>query len=185
MIYFTSDTHFYHKNVVDYCNRPYRTADGHPDIKAMNEDLINRWNAVVGPEDTVFHLGDFAFGGPGKCVAIRQALNGHIFLIKGNHDSSPSKWLKPLDKWAHSLQIGELFLGHVPPGKSDFRDIPTQPYAPETKVFLCGHVHEKWAEKEHEGMRVVNVGVDVRGLVPVTLEELGLDSSLVKGYALS
>ena len=52
----------------------------------MNEVLINNWNSVVDEDSTVFHLGDFAWGGFNKWKEIRDMLNGHIVLIKGNHD---------------------------------------------------------------------------------------------------
>jgi calcineurin-like phosphoesterase family protein len=56
VIFFTSDTHFWHKNVIAYCSRPYQS------LEEMNQDLITRWNARVKPEDTVYHLGDVCFG---------------------------------------------------------------------------------------------------------------------------
>ena len=56
-LFFTSDTHFDHKNIIRYCNRPFSS------IEEMNNFLIKRWNATVGPDDTVFHLGDVTFGG--------------------------------------------------------------------------------------------------------------------------
>ena len=49
-VFLTADTHFFHKNIVDYCDRPFRTLDGHPDVKAMNEALIEQWNATVRPQ---------------------------------------------------------------------------------------------------------------------------------------
>jgi calcineurin-like phosphoesterase family protein len=57
-VFFTSDTHFNHANIISYCSRPFSSAD------EMNREIIARWNAVVGPEDTVYHLGDFAMGRP-------------------------------------------------------------------------------------------------------------------------
>lgn len=129
MVHFTSDTHFFHRNIIDYTDRPYRTLDGQPDTQAMNRDMIAKWNAQVGKTDLVFHLGDFGFGSHGRLRGIREALNGSIFLIKGNHDSQPSKWLLPvLDKWAHFLQVGPLFMCHVPPGPNDHRDLKAPPF---------------------------------------------------------
>jgi calcineurin-like phosphoesterase family protein len=55
-IYFSSDHHFSHSNVIKYCNRPYTS------VQEMNEDLIQRWNNQVKPEDTVYYLGDFSLG---------------------------------------------------------------------------------------------------------------------------
>lgn len=56
-IWFTSDTHFGHANIIKYCNRPYK------DTEEMNADLIKRWNSTVGKDDLVWHLGDFSLGG--------------------------------------------------------------------------------------------------------------------------
>jgi calcineurin-like phosphoesterase family protein len=82
MIYFTSDTHFGHKNIIEYCNRPFE------DVHAMNTVLTENWNSIIKPEDTIYHLGDFAFKSKNGCKEILKHLNGNIVLIKGNHDNS-------------------------------------------------------------------------------------------------
>lgn len=79
-IFLTSDTHFGHSNIIRYCNRPFK------DIEEMNEILIENWNKVVSDDDTVFHLGDFAFGGFPLWERVRSRLKGHITLIRGNHE---------------------------------------------------------------------------------------------------
>ncbi len=79
-IWFTSDTHYYHSNIIKYCNRPYK------DVEEMNEALIRNFNAVVRPEDTVYHLGDFGFSHVDKLKYILSRLNGNKVLIYGNHD---------------------------------------------------------------------------------------------------
>ena len=81
-IFFTSDTHFFHNNILKYCNRPFES------VENMNEALVANWNSVVGPDDHVYHLGDFCFGNVEKwnwCLEPGR-LNGHIHLILGNHD---------------------------------------------------------------------------------------------------
>lgn len=55
-VFFTSDTHFNHTNIIRFCNRPFK------DVAHMNETIIANWNSVVGPDDIIFHLGDFLFG---------------------------------------------------------------------------------------------------------------------------
>src|SRR5580698_1315212 len=78
--WFTSDTHFGHKNILDYEKeaRPFNTVEG------MNEQLIANWNETVNKKDIVFHLGDFAFGAVN--VAIADRLHGNKRLVMGNHD---------------------------------------------------------------------------------------------------
>ena len=77
--FFVSDTHFGHKNIIKYCNRPYE------DVHQMNEALIENWNSVVQPDDEVWHLGDFCMGGT-KPKDWLPRLNGNVHLIRGNHD---------------------------------------------------------------------------------------------------
>ena len=80
-IFFTSDTHFGHKNVIKYCNRPYL------DVDDMNSSMVDNWNSLVGINDTVFHVGDFAFiKDQDKLKKLILSLNGRICLIPGNHD---------------------------------------------------------------------------------------------------
>ena len=80
MIWFTSDTHFYHSNIIGFCKRPFKN------VEDMNETLIENWNRVVGQDDIVFHLGDFCLGGSAEWTKILDRLNGKIYLIMGNHD---------------------------------------------------------------------------------------------------
>src|SRR5581483_5246031 len=87
---FTSDTHFGHKNVIRYDERPFR------DMDHMREMLIKNWNDTVTPSDTVYHLGDVAFLGTTATREIVNRLNGRKILIRGNHDGS----------WEHSRNMG-------------------------------------------------------------------------------
>ena len=79
-IFFTSDTHFGHERIIQFCKRPFTS------VQEMDEKLIENWNKVVGPNDYVFHLGDFCFKGSQYWDRILNQLNGHKFLIIGNHD---------------------------------------------------------------------------------------------------
>lgn len=78
--YFTSDTHFFHQNIIQYCDRPFSS------IEEMNEKLIENWNSVVGKNDIVWHLGDFCFGKKENILEVLPKLNGKINLVMGNHD---------------------------------------------------------------------------------------------------
>lgn len=83
--WFTSDTHFSHKNIIKY--QP--NTRGHIDsVQEMDAILISNWNALVSPNDTVYHLGDFAFTNQKAIYHILGSLNGKIHLITGNHDKA-------------------------------------------------------------------------------------------------
>src|SRR3990167_10184368 len=88
-IWFTSDTHFNHTNIINYCNRPF-VFDGTPNVQSMNQALIEHWNANVSSSDVIYHLGDFSFGTKKQASDILHMLNGYKVLIKGNHDRSLS-----------------------------------------------------------------------------------------------
>lgn len=87
--WFTADLHLGHKNIIKYCTRPW-TADARG-VEAMNEALVENWNRVVAPEDTVWNLGDFAFCcSPAYAHSVLWRLNGRHHLLRGNHDG----WLE-------------------------------------------------------------------------------------------
>ena len=91
-IFFTSDPHYHHANIMKYCSRPFTS------VEEMDEELIKRWNSVVTKSDTIYILGDLIFTkDPAEAVRITTQLNGKIILIKGNHDHS--NILKVLSKY--------------------------------------------------------------------------------------
>jgi calcineurin-like phosphoesterase family protein len=79
-VFFTSDTHFGHASIIRSCQRPFASAD------EMDAALIARWNAAVGPRDTVWHLGDFCFRNDRPAPWYLERLHGEVHLIEGNHD---------------------------------------------------------------------------------------------------
>lgn len=80
-IFFTSDLHFGHENVLKFDNRPFA------DVDEMDAELIRRWNAKVGKGDLVYVLGDMIWKTRnGDASSLIKSLNGQIILIKGNHD---------------------------------------------------------------------------------------------------
>lgn len=80
-IFFTSDSHFHHNNIIKFCNRPYG------DVRTMDLELITNWNRVVPKDGIVFHAGDFAMTGNIDWIkSIVSQLNGKIYLTLGNHD---------------------------------------------------------------------------------------------------
>ena len=73
-IFLTSDTHWGHERIIEFCNRPFK------DVEEMNYKLIDNWNKKVPVDGLVFHLGDFAWGGYPFWKKIREQLNGRIIL---------------------------------------------------------------------------------------------------------
>lgn len=159
MIWFTSDTHFNHANIIKYSNRPFKS------VEEMNQTIIDNWVSVVKPEDTVYFLGDFAMGQNRLHESIFKQLTGDIVLIKGNHDSkSVASYLKMGFKGVSGelwVQIEEttIYLRHRPESNVDRW---------QAHYHFCGHVHEAWARKGN----IINVGVDVRGFKPRSADEL-------------
>ena len=159
MIYFTSDTHFGHSNVIKYCNRPYA------DVAEMNQVLTDRWNARVKPGDTVYHLGDFAMGPVAELDGHCDKLAGNIILVKGNHDRRKGRMLaagfqEVVNELYLELDGERLFLHHQPMLGDAWKD--------KADTHLCGHVHTEWASLG----TIINVGVDMNNFEPKTLEEL-------------
>lgn len=79
-LFSTADQHWHHARIIEYCQRPFSN------VEEMDEKLITNWNNVVGDDDIVFHLGDFAKGGSSEWSRLLQRLKGKIYLILGNHD---------------------------------------------------------------------------------------------------
>lgn len=128
--WFVADSHFYHKNIIKYCNRPFST------IEEMNQTIIDSWNSVVKEGDTVFHLGDMGFCGTQNLVSIFSQLNGEIHLIRGNHDSSNA--------------IKALFDNDLIQSCEKYTSITMvdDEEIPEQELFLCHYPMIDWNNKE-------------------------------------
>jgi calcineurin-like phosphoesterase family protein len=166
--YFTSDNHFGHANIIDYCDRPFGN------VREMNYAMIARWNEVVGPRDTVYHLGDFAMGNKEDMPRILKRLNGRKILIRGNHDANTGKMLEAgFDEVLDSNVVVDVdgvavWMNHYPVASEDQRDLRRPPAPGEYDVALCGHIHQTWRVKAG----VCNVGVDVWNFYPISIEQI-------------
>jgi calcineurin-like phosphoesterase family protein len=102
-IWFSSDTHFGHTNVIRYSNRPFLSIGEHDEI------LIQNWNSHVRSGDDVYFLGDFCYRNKEAASNIRKRLNGNIHFIEGNHDAAAHQirhtfiWYKQL----HDIKVGD------------------------------------------------------------------------------
>src|ERR1035437_2859125 len=96
----SSDSHYNHARISEFCGRPYES------VNRMNQDLMERWNSVVKPLDTTYHLGDFAFASKAQISEFRRALKGRIVLVRGNHDRSIKAMLEcGFDQVVESMRL--------------------------------------------------------------------------------
>jgi calcineurin-like phosphoesterase family protein len=155
-IFFTSDTHFGHGGALGLYRRPFAS------VAAMNEAIVERWNDRVGPDDEVWHLGDFAIRQSLATVAeLLARLHGNKHLVAGNNDPAA---VTALDGWASVQPYAEiavegaaLVLCHYP-----FR---TWNGMGKGAINLHGHCHGRLKPQP----RQIDVGVDVWDFRPVTL----------------
>lgn len=168
----TADPHFFHENIIKYCNRPFKNAE------RMNRALISNWNEVVMPEDHVYILGDFSLKGPAHKDALEEIasrLNGYKHLILGNHDRLRAQEYVDIGfSSVHTMMIWNI--KHKEDGRTSVLRMVHDPcYAqiPQS-LWLCGHVHNLWKRYHNpfDAILVYNVGVDVNSFYPVDLDKL-------------
>lgn len=167
VIWFTSDLHFSHKNVINYCNRPFK------DVSEMNPNLISRWNAMVKPQDTIYVLGDFSLNA-NRARDFGALLKGHKLLVPGNHDDVfwsnrrlnryTDGGFTVLSKHVYltlSNKIGKMLLSHMPYNDEtshnyDVRYPEHRPIKGDEALLLHGHQHCKYVKSGNR----IDVGID-------------------------
>ena len=176
-LFFTSDIHAYHENIIKSCHRPFKNSE------EMNEALINNWNSVVDDDSIVFCLGDFAWGGYNKWKSFREQLNGHIILIKGNHDDknlTTTAERELFDYTTYQMKIKvenrAVYLNHYP-----FLCYAGIYREPQDQVWaLHGHIHlgpNSLEGKDIPRMQYLyptqyDVGVDMNNFTPISWEQV-------------
>ena len=166
MIFFTSDPHFGHSNIIRTAQRPFDT------VEEMDAALIRNWNERVSPDDEVYLLGDLTMRGPQYAMSILGQLNGMKFLVRGNHDGFADRvsfdrslfgWVKDYHKLIY--QGVQLILFHYPIAEWD--------QAHHGSIHLHGHQHNPYnLGNAKRGLRRYDVGVDANGMAPVSIEEI-------------
>ena len=163
MIYFISDTHFHHSNIIKYCNRHF---------KDINETIISNWNSIITKDDVVYHLGDFCLSNDDEIKNIFNRLNGNKILIRGNHDRKPVKFYE---------NIGFGVLTHAPIVLDEYKLMLSHVPLPDVKIKdgyinLHGHIHNKKISddypKNYSENRHINLSVDVTNYKPISLDEI-------------
>lgn len=100
--FYIADLHFGHKNALSYDDREFASIEEH------DEELINRWNSVVGIEDDVWVLGDISWYSATKTIAIFERLNGTKHLCIGNHDRKLLRNPKVRDLFCEIVEYKEI-----------------------------------------------------------------------------
>jgi calcineurin-like phosphoesterase family protein len=155
-LYFTSDTHFGDPRVLRIDRRPFAS------IPAHDEALVARWNAVVAPDDEVWHLGDFALGPPPDAIAALLArLNGRKHLMIGNNDGPATL---AATGWASVQHYAEMVVDDTPLVLCHY-PFRTWNRMGSGVIDLHGHSHGRL----RPAPRQYDVGVDVWDFAPVTL----------------
>lgn len=167
MVFFISDTHFGHDNIIKGCNRPYHN------VEEMNIDLIKRWNNKVGENDCVYILGDM-FRRCKNPEYILLQLNGEKHLILGNHDN---EWLGEIEMEKYFKTVNSLLEISFDSFQAILCHYPLVTWKhPKDTYMIHGHIHndtdsEYW-QFLRSNPRILNAGVEINGYEPVTLEEL-------------
>ncbi|MEY5098746.1 MAG: hypothetical protein RJA36_1465 [Pseudomonadota bacterium] len=157
-VFFTADTHFGHEALVRHGYRQFRDA---AEVDAL---ICHRWNLRVGPEDDVWHLGDFTMHGAEIAAKYLARVNGRIHLIWGNHDRNS---VRKLPHWKSSTFAAEI--------RVDGQKLVLCHYAMEVwnnchhgSLMLHGHSHGGLQDNSQR----CDVGVDCWNFQPVTLAEI-------------
>ena len=178
-VWFTSDLHFGHRNVIRFCDRPYENE------KEMGEKLIENWNSCVGDNDIVFVLGDtFWFNDSRSIKKVLDQLKGKtIYMLPGNHDDfehyhrvdterivlCPDVVVLWLQEYNSSKKF-EIWMSHYP--------MMTWPHRDNGVWQLFGHIHSNPNRTEGVDQDLplhwnqMDVGCDYWNYKPVSMETL-------------
>jgi calcineurin-like phosphoesterase family protein len=150
MYFFTADEHYYHKNILEYCKRPFGN------IEDMHKVLINNNNKIVAKTDIVVHAGDFSWGTKKDTMKIIVQLNGNHIFLQGSHD-----------KWAKNLSLSYIFEKlienqYIVVCHYAMRVWPRSHYG---SVQLYGHSHGELKPIKNQW----DVGIDNNNYYPISL----------------
>lgn len=163
-LYFSSDHHLGHHNIINHCERPYES------LQEMDDDLIDRWNKIVPRGAEVVYLGDLTMNmKPAMIQEYLFRLNGRKWwFVYGNHDIQleRSKMYPPMDMLLLDIRVKDtrqlIHCCHYP--------IMSWYQKARGSWHLYGHIHNN--EAQHRDPRAYNVGVDVNNFEPLTYWEL-------------
>lgn len=178
MIWFSSDSHFFHEKILTLCKRPFSS------LEEMHINLINNWNSVVDDKDIIYYLGDFILENSAEARKIFSKLKGTIYYIAGNHD----KWLKGYDGGYPFRTATEGGYVKILP--------PLHVLQEKTPIILCHYPLREW-EGSYRGSWHLHghchgnvkshglsfdVGVDCWNFYPISLEQVEKKMNKIKEF---
>ena len=169
-IYFSSDLHFCHNKSFLYEPR------GFSSVEEMNEAIVNNWNKIVKPEDTVYLLGDVILNDVETGYQCLNALSGYINIILGNHDGKTKidlfKRIPNINimgyAWLLQYHKFNFFLSHYPSITSNYDDKDLK----KRTINLHGHIHSTNNFLFPDNPFMYHVGLDSHNCTPVNVDEI-------------
>ena len=171
-LFFTSDPHYGHENILKYCHRPFSSIEEH------DEELIRLWNETVPEDGIVFILGDIGFCSETYLKTILNRLNGKIYWIIGNHDwrritpGIMNRFECITQQMVITVDNKLVYLNHFP-----FLCYPDSDRHPVYQFF--GHVHSgplsgssDISRLVHLNKRQYDVGVDNNEYKPISFQDI-------------
>ena len=168
LIWFTSDLHLGHVNIIKLSSRPFANID------EMDNRLVANWNSVINKSDDIYIVGDFSLKSVNDVENYLRRLNGKKHLIRGNHDrvgaypyNVPAglEWVRDY----HELKVEgvRFILFHYPifEWNAVYRG----------SIHLYGHVHRDVGYSgwhRDKAWHSVNVGVDVNNYYPISVKQI-------------
>lgn len=162
-VFFISDYHLFHNNVLKFDNRPFA------DVHEMHIAIEERWNSVVGKDDTVIYLGDLSFGKKNDNTFIEGLfwrLNGHIHFVLGNHDKFENiKSLPRIETVSDYLEVRVTEMGDVNGKEQRIETLFCCMHYPiyswnkkhhDNSFLIHGHSHQNLVESENEWIMKIN-----------------------------
>jgi len=179
MNYITSDQHFFHDNIIKYCDRPFKNS------QEMNTTMIENHNKVVKDTDNVICLGDLTAGfhDKQKIKDTLTQLNGNKILLKGNHDSFGDRFYEECGFVVKMyLIVGEIFLCHYPLFVNSRwttkieRQIKKVFDESDCKYIVHGHNHNNFSKipipEWPDSIKRYNASVEVNNFTPVPVTHI-------------
>ena len=153
--YVTSDHHFFHKNIIKYCDRPFSSVD------EMNKTLVENWNNTVNEDDVVFFLGDFTFHSRRVAKMLWDGLAGEKYFMFGNHDKKKFCEETLTEDSHQSIEVSyrgfTITLSHRPLDQFS------------TNFLIHGHIHNN---QDYFELNTFNCSVEMTDYKPIHIDDV-------------